>query len=239
MIPQEARHFCSLMVDPAAGVVSVVLYETEMEWETVLLFSKSLKSFAPRKIPKVDSRLIGAAWMGLLPPNLPVIRRWDHSVQRLLINSTFDFESGGLKCNWVTFVFFCLGLGVDLHRGGLKDLWPSSKTSIELTTFFGKTIMKVYPGDSWISYLHSADDSLVFSERLAVASAYIMLIRHNGEDYWVQLGQTDTDQDSDYYAVPISTHDRRDRRGRGRISPLLYNLIDVEEAVDHLGLALT
>ena len=108
-------------------------------------------------------------------------------MQRLVIDSTFQFESRGLECDWPTFIFLCLGLGVDPYGGGLQDLSSDDK-AYNLKDVHGSTLLTVYPGDYWFTYLRPSEGSTTtFSERRAMASAGMMLLPCLEGYRWVSL----------------------------------------------------
>ena len=175
------------MMDPAAGVVSAVLHNVQLDLGSLIELATTHESLTPRVLPRIDDRIDGAGWVVLIKLNLPIRRREDKSVQRLVIDSTFQFESRGLECDWPTFIFLCLGLGVDPYGGGLQDLSSDDK-AYNLKDVHGSTLLTVYPGDYWFTYLRPSEGSTTtFSERRAMASAGMMLLPCLEGYRWVSL----------------------------------------------------
>ena len=175
------------MMDPAAGVVSVVLHNVQLDLGLMMELATTHESLTPRVLPRIDDRVDGAGWIVLIKLNLPIRRREDKSVQRLVIDSTFQFESRGLECDWPTFIFLCLGLGVDPYGGGLQDLSSDEKV-YNLKDLYGSTLLKVYTGDNWFTYIRPSEGcNTTFSERRAMASAGLMLLPCLEGHRWVSL----------------------------------------------------
>jgi len=176
-IPSNIRDHFSLGIDLAAGVVPIVLDNLVLKRRNLLANVETMASLAPRKVVVADSRLPDAAWVGLLATGLPVEREWDENVQRLVVDSTLRLGADGIKCHFRTFAFFCLGLGIDLYRGGLCDL--ASSTINVLRAPSGRELAVIKCDETWrVRFVKSQRliPFVDFSERRALAQMSIMLV---------------------------------------------------------------
>jgi hypothetical protein len=125
--------------------------------------------------------------MGLVGASIPLAKLRGSS-QRLVVDSALHFESCGVRCDWESFVFLALGLGVDPYRGGLQGLLTTVEDTQTIRDSKDNPVMilRRVDGGSWTAQLGC---NLSFSARRAMAVAYVMILPTNGKIGFIPLGQ--------------------------------------------------
>lgn len=172
------------MVDPAAGVVLVVLDNVELRWRDLLRCASSRKnlpeSLTPSKVETINPQLIGCSWMGLYEANVPLVKTRGGS-QRVVVDASWRFESRGVRCNRETMILLALSLDVDPYRNRLDYNARSTDDSdvVALTDAKGRSIMSVgVTSDRCLSVQLCSD--LTFSERRGLAWFCFMVVPEDG-----------------------------------------------------------
>lgn len=191
LIPTKALKNVSLMVDPAAGVVLVVLDNLELRWRDLLRCASSRKSLpeslTPSKVKTINPQLIGCCWMGLYEANVPLVKIRGSS-QRVVVDASLRFESRGVRCNRETVVLLALSLGVDPYRNRLDYIARSTDDSdvVALTDTEGRSIMSV-SGASDRSLSVQLYSDLTFSKRRGLAWFCFMVVLEDGYLRYIPL----------------------------------------------------
>lgn len=178
-IPAKARKNVSLTIDPASGVVIVILDKLELTRQGVLSCGRRPKSLAARKIQQINPGLVGCSWMGLYAADIPT-SKMGGSTQRVVVDASLRFESLGIHCDRQTLLFLALGLGVDPFRKQLRGVPEGTlidtdgKPVITIRTAIGYSIVQLLPG-------------LSFSERRALAWFYIMVVQDSSGLSYIPL----------------------------------------------------
>ena len=118
-LPTEVRKHYSLIMDPAAGTVSVGIDTPRLDLEN-LLHSASEHCSGKKYLSNVEKGLLSEPWMGF--QKLGIHPSYTGTRMRFTVGSDLRVESVGLRCTWTAFVIISLALGVDPYRGGLFDL---------------------------------------------------------------------------------------------------------------------
>jgi hypothetical protein len=125
--------------------------------------------------------------MGLVGTSIPLAKLRGSS-QRLVVDSALHFESFGARCDWESFVFLALGLGVDPYHGGLQGLLTTAEDTQTIRDSEDNPVMilRRVDGGSWTAQLGC---NLSFSARRAMAVAYVMILPTNDKIGFIPLGQ--------------------------------------------------
>jgi len=180
LIPALARKHASLTVDPAAGVVVVVL--DKLELRAVNIFSRGCqqKSLAPGIVRHIDPQLVGCSWMGFYEAG--ILPTKGMGSQRVIIDASLRFESVGLYCDSETFLFLALGLGVDPYCNQLHRIAEGTMHDMSNTPVLDVTIIR-----------HSATvqlrSGLSFSERRALAWFCTMIVQTDSGILYIPLSK--------------------------------------------------
>ena len=125
-LPKDARKHYSLIMDPAAGNVSVGVDTPQLNLSN-LLHSASEHYLGMGFLINIKNDLLSEPWMELesigIHPSYTGIRK------RFTVGYDLRVESVGLKCTWTAFVVLSLAVGVDPYRGGLLDLKRNISTN--------------------------------------------------------------------------------------------------------------
>ena len=140
-LPKQRRKEYSLIMDPAAGSVSVGVDTSKLHFE-ILWRSISPLVRNARWVSQCQNDLLGESWMGL-----DGIFPWYYgSRRRFVVDSDLRVEPIGMECDWNAFVHLSLALGVDPYDGGLLDLRRNMSTSFRdfvLKSVSGFPVMNV------------------------------------------------------------------------------------------------
>jgi hypothetical protein len=176
LIPAKARKNTSLIIDPAAGVVIVILDDLELRWRDVLSGACQQRSLAAREVGRVDHQLGGCSWMGLYQANVPLVRTPGRS-QRVVVDASLRFEPRGIRCDRQTLLFLALGLGVDPYCNQLHRILEGMEgANFALTDTDGRQIMSISTATAHSSAVQLCS-GLSFSERRALAWFSVMVMR--------------------------------------------------------------
>lgn len=171
LIPAKARKNVSLTLDPASGIVIVVLEKLELTSQGVLSCGCQPNTLAARKIQQISTGLVGCSWMGLYAAGIPTTKT-GRGTQRVIVDASLRFESLGIHCDRQTLLFLALGLGVDPFRNQLRGIPEGTLIDTE-----GKPVITIRTatGDSIVQLL----SGVTFSERRALAWFYVMVVQDN------------------------------------------------------------
>ena len=153
-IPKPIRNHFSLVMDPAAGNVSVSFHTFRLDFQGLL----QMIARTSYSIDFFDDRLLHKSWMGLVSHGAQVrsrswATRYVDKAHKFLVSSDMRTEAVELRVSWSTFVMIALDLGVDGYSGGLQDLKPSLSTvfhSKALISSSREVIMKVFKRDDLV-----------------------------------------------------------------------------------------
>ena len=125
-LPKAVRKHYSLIMDPAAGTVSVGI---DTPWLDLrhLLHSAPEHRAGTRYFQNTKKDLLSEPWMGL--ESIGIHPHYDGTRKRFTVSYDLRVESVNLACYWPAFVVLSLALGVDSHRGGLLDLKRNISTN--------------------------------------------------------------------------------------------------------------
>jgi hypothetical protein len=196
LIPTEARKNTSLTVDPAAGVVIVILDRLELTWQDITSRWQH-DSLVASKVQQIDKRLVGCSWMGIYEAIL--VTKIAGGSQRIVVDASLRFEPRGIHCDWQTFAFLALGLGVDPHRTQLQ--YP---LEIVLTDVRDNPILSVRSSTDG-SVAAQLLPSISYSQRRALAWFCVMIIRDFTGIFYIPLISGDMSQQHDLKRAPDAT----------------------------------
>lgn len=194
LIPAKARKNVSLTIDPASGVVIVVLDKLGLRWQDILSRRLQHKSLAPGILQQIDPGLVGCSWMGLYEADVHV-SKIGLRTQRVVVDASLRFEPLGIQCDRHTLLFLALGFGVDPYRNQLRGIPKGmlidteGKSVISLTAATDSSIAQLLPG-------------LSFSERRSLAWFCIMVVRDNRGVSYIPLGVSKDSRDIDFAKPP-------------------------------------
>lgn len=121
-LPSTARSFFRLNPNPVNGTVTCSFRSPKFELHGLLDNVKRCR--APVKmqlLPRVELLELGASWMRLVPV-LGLEPQRKREVQRFVVNSTLDVDPIVMNCDWKSFLFLVLGLGVNPSDSVLHSL---------------------------------------------------------------------------------------------------------------------
>jgi hypothetical protein len=170
-----------LTIDPASGVVIVILDKLGLRWQDVLARRFQPESLAAGIVREIDPRLVGCSWMGLYEAGGPVVRMGERS-QRVVVDVSLRFESLGLRCYRKALLFLAVGLGIDPYRNQLQGI---SKGTMTDTT--GKPVLSIIAATR--SSVVQLIPGLSFSERRALAWFRVMVAPNNRGVSYIPLNK--------------------------------------------------
>lgn len=121
-LPAAARKFFHLHPNPVGGTVTCSFRSPVFELHGLLDSVK--RCHAPidlQILPHVEPLGLGASLMRLIHA-LGFEPRRKREAQRILVNSSLDVDTVVINCNWKSFVFLAIGLGVNASDLVLHDL---------------------------------------------------------------------------------------------------------------------
>lgn len=162
-----------------------------------------------REVGTISHEVHGGSWMGLLETDI-----FPSSVygcaHRTIVDSTLRFEVTQMRCDWETFVFLALGLGIDVRCGGLQQLLDGDSHQKELQGDTGQPLVDLYNSgsSSWVAQLKSG---LLFSWRRAFAVACVILTVYEHRLCFIALADLagDSQPEQEAYTKSRSTENVR------------------------------
>ena len=130
-LPKDARKHYSLIMDPAAGNVSVGVDTPQLDLSS-LLQSASEHYLGTGFLINRKNDLLNKSWMEF--ECIGIHPSYTGTRKRFTVAYDLRVESVGLKCAWTAFVVFSLAVGVDPYRGGLLDLKHKISTNLREIT---------------------------------------------------------------------------------------------------------
>lgn len=121
-LPATARKFFHLHPNPVDGTITCSFRSPQFELHGLL--DRVKRCHAPidlQILPHAEPLGLGASWMRLiLAASLEPQRK--RAVQRILVNSSLDVDPTVMNCDWKSFLFLAMALGVDPSDPVLHDL---------------------------------------------------------------------------------------------------------------------
>ena len=119
-LPTDVRKHYSLIMDPAAGTVSVGVDTPHLHLGSYF-WRSDLEHLADTKILWNSKKgLLNEPWMEL--ESIGIHPHYTGDRKRFTVGYDLRVESVNLRCSWPAFIVLSLALGVDPYRGGLLDL---------------------------------------------------------------------------------------------------------------------
>ena len=192
LLPSRADRYVSTALNPTSGSVALTSIKCELKWRKALTQSRGI-SLASSNVGPIDPNLHGGSWMGLLQVGISPSPVYG-GARRTIVDSTLRIEVAPMQCDWETFVFITLGLGVDVRNGGLQELLSGASHPKTLRDESGQDLLDLYHLESstWIAQLKPG---LSFSWQRALAVASIAVTIHEETVCFIALGSlTDATQ---------------------------------------------
>lgn len=121
-LPATAGTFFHLHPNPVDGTVTCSFRSPQFELHGLL--DKVKRCDAPinlQILPRAEPLGLGASWMRLILATGLVPQR-KREVQRIVVNSSLEVDPMVMNCDWKSFLFLAIGLGVDPSDPVLHDL---------------------------------------------------------------------------------------------------------------------
>ena len=135
-LPRAVRKHYSLIMDPAAGTVSVGVDTPQLNLKRLLRLASEHRSDT-RYFNNIKKDLLSESWMGF--QKFGIHPSYTGTRIRFTVGSDLRVESVGLRCTWTAFVVVSLALGVGPYSGGLLDLKRNIPTKLrEIILKFSK-----------------------------------------------------------------------------------------------------
>ena len=164
-LPKSVRKHYSLIMDPAAGTVSVGVDTPHLHLASYFCRS-DIGALAVRGILRNRKKdLLSEPWMGF--ESIGIHPHYTGDRKRFTIDYDLRVESVNLTCSWPAFIVLSLALGVDPYRGGLLDLKRDKSTN------FREIILKSSDSQPIIN-VRKLDDRIL--ARVVPQAAYCCLL---------------------------------------------------------------
>ena len=152
-LPKNIRKHYSLIMDPAAGTVSVGVDAPHLHLGSYFWRSDIGRLATNRTFPHREKDLLSETWMGL--ESIGIHPHYTGDRKRFTIDIDLRAESVNLACSWPAFIVLSLALGVDPYRGGLLDLKRNKSTD------FREIILKSSDDDQSIISVRKLDNLIL------------------------------------------------------------------------------
>lgn len=207
-LPKAVRKHYSLIMDPAAGTVSVGVDTPQLDLSNLLQSSLEHQSYETMWVfgiyKLLRDKLLGESWMEL--ESIGIHPSYTGTRKRFTVGYDLRVESVGLKCTWTAFVVLSLAVGVDPYTGGLLDLKRN------ISTNFREIILKSSNGKSIINVRKQENRVLAcvmrgyvtYSLFTGLAWVGCMIEAHGRDVHLVYLGLPTIGRDLGYLGSPNS-----------------------------------
>ena len=181
-LPAAARPFLSLHPDPVAGTVVCSFRKPTFDFHDVLVRLKRGHTLVNiQSLPYVECQGLGASWMRLIRA-IGLESQGEKQFQRIVVNSSLDVNPLAMNCDWKSFVFLALGLGVSpldpvfYGLGGGKDgASAQSLRSTALHSEMGQQLVEIQWREG-VPYLELTEHCSSWSVRRSLAHSLHMVV---------------------------------------------------------------
>ncbi|KAL6719809.1 hypothetical protein ACLMJK_001730 [Lecanora helva] len=148
-LPDKAKEYFHLSMDPAAGTVSVRVCYFGFYFSELVQSVSTSQPYGNR-IEYEQLHFLGKSWMLLLKSGVYLATWESREPQKFLVNADMQTPSVELRCDWASFVLLALALDVDPYEGTLLKLMRDTPEGIdrELVSPAGGNVMTALNSDN-------------------------------------------------------------------------------------------